>query len=54
MSKAFEETRKAGEMKRAVEIAKRMISRGKLTHEEIVEYVGLPIEQVQKLAEGKA
>ena len=58
MCEAFEETRKAGEkkgeMKHAIETAKRMIAKGKLTLEEISEYVGLPFEQVQKLAEGKA
>ena len=58
MCEAFEETRKAGEkkgeMKRAIEAAKRMIEKGKLTLEDIAEYAGLPLEQVQELAGVKA
>ena len=54
MCEAFEETRKAGEMKRAIETVKRMLIPGKLTLEEIAEYVGLPLEQVQELAGVKA
>ncbi len=54
MCEAFEETRKAGEkkgeMKRAIVAAKRMIEKGKLTLEDIAEYAGLPLEQVQELA----
>ena len=54
MCEAFEETRKAGELKRAVETAKRMIARGKMTLKEISEDVNLPLEQVQELAGVKA
>lgn len=58
MCEAFEETRKAGEkkgeLKRAIEDAKRMIAKGKLTLEDIAEYVELPLEQVQELAGVKA
>lgn len=50
MCKAFEETRKEGELKRAMEDAKRMIARGKLTLEEIAEDTNLPLEKVQELA----
>ena len=50
MCKAFEETRREGELKRAVEDAKRMIAGGKLTLEEISEYADLPLETVQELA----
>ena len=50
MCKAFEETRREGELKRAVEDAKRMITRGKLTLEEIAEDTDLPLETVRELA----
>ena len=50
MCRAFEETRMEGEMRRAIETAKRMIARGKLTLEEIAEDTGLSLEKVQELA----
>jgi len=50
MCKAFEETRKEGELKRAIEDAKRMIVRGKLTLEEIAEDTALPLTTIQELA----
>ena len=54
MCEAFEETRKAGELKRAIEDAKRLIARGKMTLKEIAEDVELPLEKVQELAGVKA
>ncbi len=58
MCEAFEETRKEGEkkgeLKQAIETAKRMIARGKMTLKEISEDVNLPLEQVQELAGIKA
>ena len=47
MCRAFEETRMEGEMRRAIETAKRMIARGILTLEEIAEDTGLSLEKVQ-------
>ena len=50
MCKAFEETRKEGEMKHAIETAKRMLLRGKMTLEEIAEDAGLSLDKVKELA----
>ena len=50
MCRAFEETRKEGERKHAIETAKRMLTRGKMSIEEIAEDAGLPLEKVQELA----
>ena len=50
MCRAFEEIRLEGEMRHAIDTAKRMIERGKYTLEEIADVAGLPIETVQELA----
>ena len=49
MCKVMEEMRNETEYRKAVEIAKRMLSRGKATHEEIAEDTGLPLEKVKEL-----
>ena len=53
MCRAFEETRLEGEMRRAIDVALRMITRGKYTLEEIAEDTGLPLDKVQELAATK-
>ena len=50
MSKAFEETRREGEYKRALETAKRMIDDNLLPLDKIASYCALPLETVQELA----
>lgn len=54
MCKAMEEMRKDAEMKRAKEVALRMLVVGKISHEEIAEYVGLTLDQVKALAHEKS
>lgn len=50
MCKAFEETRREGAYRAQIETAKRLISRGKMSLEEIAEDTALPLETVQELA----
>ncbi len=45
------EGRAEGELKRAVETAKKMIAAGKLTMDEIAEYTELPLSEIEKLIE---
>ena len=54
MSKIFEEIRDEAVKRHAVETAERMIAAGKLTVDEIAEYSGLSLEEVQKLAGEKS
>ena len=57
MCRTFEETRLEGErygrLKKAIEIAKRMIERNRYTFEEIAYVVDLPIETVLELTDKK-
>ena len=53
MCRAFEETRAAAAYQASIDIAMRMIERGKLSLEEIADYSGLPLEKVQELAGAK-
>ena len=50
MSKVIEDMRKEAEYNSSVEIAMRMIARGKATLEEIAEDTGLALSKVQELS----
>ena len=50
MCKAIEDMRNETEYNSSVEIAMRMIARGKVTLEEIAEYTGLAFSKVQELS----
>lgn len=50
MSKALEDMRNEAEYNSSVEIAMRMIARGKATLEEIAEDTGLALSKVQELS----
>lgn len=50
MSKALEDMRNEAEYNISVEIAMRMIARGKFTLEEISEYTDLALSKVQELS----
>ena len=50
MCKALEEMRNETEYNKAIEIAMRMIARGKATLEEIAEDTGLALSKVQELS----
>ena len=50
MSKVIEDMRKEAEYNSSVEIAMRMIARGKFTIEEIAEDTGLALSKVQELS----
>ena len=47
-----EHLREEGRAEERAETARRMLKNGKLSEIEIAEYSGLPIEEVQKLADG--
>ena len=53
MCKVMEDMRNEEAIRKAKEIALRMISAGKLSHEEIAEYSGLSIDEVRELAQQK-
>lgn len=50
MCKAMEEMRKEAVHKNTVELALKMLARGRDSLEEIAEMTGLPLEEVRKLA----
>jgi len=50
MCKAFEELRDEGRRDNAIDVAKRMLEKGKYTIEEIIEISGLPLDQIKELA----
>ena len=50
MCRAFEETRDAAKYQEKIDVAMRLIARGKYTLEEIAEDTRLPLEKVQELA----
>ena len=50
MCKAMEDMRNEAELKRAREVALRMLADGELSHEKIAKYSGLTLEQVKELA----
>ena len=50
MCRAFEETRNEASLRRAISIAEKMITKGKLSLEEVAEYTELSLEKVQELA----
>ena len=50
MCRAMEEMRDETARKKAIEIALKMLSGGKLNMEEIAEYSGLTIDEVKELA----
>jgi len=54
MCKAIEQIRTESSNDKALEIAKNMLSAGKLTYEEIAGYTGLSLEEVQALAGEKS
>ena len=54
MCRAMEDMRNEAELKRAKEIALRLLVNGKLTHEEVAECAGLTLEQVKELAREKS
>lgn len=49
MCRAFEEVREEGERRKAIEAAKRLLSGGKLSYEEIADAMGLSVEEVKAL-----
>lgn len=49
MCRAFEETRDAARYQEKIDIARKMIARGKYTSEEIAELTDLPLDKVQEL-----
>ena len=51
MQKEREEGLAEGEAKGALDTAKRMLAKGKLSVEEIAEYSDLPIDKVKELAD---
>lgn len=51
MCRSMEERINAAAADKTVEIATKMIARGKLSLEEIAEYSGLPLEEIKALAE---
>lgn len=53
MSAIMEEMQNEAEIRRAVEIAKRMLARGKDTLEEIAEDTGLSLNKIQELTISK-
>jgi len=54
MCRAMEDMRNEAELKRAKEVALRLLVNGKLTHEEVAECAGLTLEQVKELAREKS
>ena len=54
MCKASEDMMKKAEMDAKREAAKRMIHMGKLTYEEVAEYAGLTLEEIQEMVKGMA
>ena len=54
MCKAMEDMRNETELRKAREIALKLITKGKLSCEEIADATGLSIEEVKHLAEGKS
>ena len=53
LEKGREEGREEGRAEGLMEAAQRMLEIGKLSIEEVAEYSGLSVEEVQKLAAGK-
>ena len=53
MERITEQVRRETAVEKAIEFAKSLIARGKLTLEEIAEDSGLPLEKVQALAAAK-
>ncbi len=53
MCKLNEEMRNETAEMKSVEIALKILKKGKLTYEEIAEYSGLTLEEVQNLAENQ-
>ena len=54
MCEIWDEVRSEGEIKRACEIAIKMIKDGTLSLEKIADFSGLPIEKVRELAGNKS
>ncbi len=54
MCKAIEDMMKKAKMDAKREAAKRMIHMGKLTYEEVAEYAGLTLEEIQEMVKGMA
>lgn len=51
MSGVFDEVREEGAYEKSIEIAERMLLFGKVSYEDIAEYVNLPLEEIKRLAD---
>ena len=54
MKKAEKEGEQKAELRIKQETAKRMILMGRLTYEEVAEYAGLALEEIQEMVKGMA